>query len=61
MAIYDLAGGLFPPGKCRFEDNELRSVGALSKNVRVTLKSGEILIIDGRHYTELEKKLINGF
>ena len=52
---YELAGGLSPSGRCRFSDDEVRAVGTYCGNVRVTLKSGQVLIVSSRHQPELER------
>lgn len=55
MKNYDLAGGLSPSGTCRFSDDEVRAVGPWYGDVRVILKSGQVLIVSGRHREELER------
>lgn len=53
--IYNLAGGLYPSGKCKIEDDEIRAVGPFYGDVRVILKSGEQLIVSSVHSQELNR------
>ena len=55
MKTFELAGGLHPSGRARFSPEEVRSVGPFYGDVRVTLKSGQVLILSSRHKAEMER------